>query len=324
MNVDYKNLSSPNYKKLNFFAQSNGLTQHIRTTTRNTNKTNSLIDLAMSNSKFISKAGTLNHFISDHQPIYVIHNKGRDLRNSVEFKSRSYRNFDRDIFKTKLTELNWGEFYEITNPNDARDHILNRITPILDAMCPIRTFQIKNYRPDWMSNELIEQIKDRDYFYKRAKSEGDEDSWNIAKYLRNITNTNIRQAKRDFILNELKENENDCKKFWKIIREVLPSDKILDRRDIKLQDGDREIPKEQVAHFINDYFVNIGNVSDTGDGAEFDTDCNTTYAECSREAWSFTKLKEVDVYKVVKDINISKSSGIENVSSQRVFPRSIA
>ena len=58
--------------------------------------------------------------------------------------------------------------------------------------------------------------------------------------------------------------------------------------------------------------LNIGNVSDTGDGAESDTDCNTTYAECSREAWSFTKLKEVDVYKVVKEINISKSSGIEN------------
>ena len=45
MNVDYKNKKSPKYKRLNFFAQSNGLSQHIQSTTRNTDKTNSLIDL---------------------------------------------------------------------------------------------------------------------------------------------------------------------------------------------------------------------------------------------------------------------------------------
>ena len=32
--------------------------------------------------------------------------------------------------------------------------------------------------------------------------------WNIAKHLRNITNSHIRHAKRDFVLNELKQNEN--------------------------------------------------------------------------------------------------------------------
>ena len=31
--------------------------------------------------------------------------------------------------------------------------------------------------------------------------------------------------------------------------------------------------------------------------------------------WNICKLREVDVYKVVKDINISKSSGLDNISS---------
>ena len=51
-----------------------------------------------------------------------------------------------------------------------------------------------------MTGDLIEQIKDRDYLYKKAKKTGDADSWNIAKYLRNLTNSNIRLAKRDFVL----------------------------------------------------------------------------------------------------------------------------
>ena len=45
----------------------------------------------------------------------------------------------------------------------AWDLMLNYITSILDTMCPVKSFNIMNYRPDWMTGDLIEQIKDRDY-----------------------------------------------------------------------------------------------------------------------------------------------------------------
>ena len=51
--------------------------------------------------------------------------------------------------------------------------MIKGITQVLDTICPVRTFFIKNYRPDWMSKELIEQIQDRDYFYNKAKQTGD-------------------------------------------------------------------------------------------------------------------------------------------------------
>ena len=89
LNVNYKNKRSPDYKRLSFFVQSNGFTQHINSTTRNNDKSKSLLDLAVTNSKFISCAGTLEHFISDHQPIYLIHKKGRDIRPSAKFEGRS-------------------------------------------------------------------------------------------------------------------------------------------------------------------------------------------------------------------------------------------
>ena len=95
------------------------------------------------------------------------------------------------------------------DPNEAWAYILSQLTPILDYMCPMRTFHIKNYRQHWMTDELIEQIKDRDYYYKKAKSEGCEDSWNIAKYQHKASKKGLIIN----ILNELKENENDYKKF---------------------------------------------------------------------------------------------------------------
>ena len=111
MNVNYQNKTSVNYKSLRFFSQSNGLTQHISTTTRNTDRSNALIDLTLSNSKLISSAGTLNHYISDHQPIYAIHKKSRDSRGTAKFEGRSYRNFDKQKFRESLGSIDWDECY---------------------------------------------------------------------------------------------------------------------------------------------------------------------------------------------------------------------
>ena len=314
MNVNYKNKKSPAYKKLQFFAKSNGLTQCIDTTTRVTEKTKSIIDLILTNSKFIRSSGSLEHHISDHQPIYIIHKKSRDTRPTAEFKGRSYRNFDKIIFQEKLTEVNWADFYNIEDVSEAWQFLLNHINTILDQMCPIRSFKIRNYRPDWMTRELIEQIKDRDYFYKRAKKTGDSDLWNIAKYLRNSTNASIRQAKRDFVLNELKQNENNAKKFWKTIRSVLPTGKENLNNEIMLKDGDEKLNRNKVAAFINDFFINVGKLdTDLDLSTNIPIVCAAT--ESDLPPLSLLEVSEHEVCRVVKSINISKSSGLDNINS---------
>ena len=316
MNVNYKNKSAPAYKKLHFFNQSNGLAQHISTTTRNTDKTKSLLDLALTNSKFVTTSGTLDHYVSDHQPIFVVHKKGRDNRKTVQFEGRSYRDFNRDTFREKLLESDWDKLYSSTTPDQAWESILGNLLVILDSMCPIRKFKIKNYRLDWMTNELIEQVKDRDYFYRKAKTTGDKDYWNIAKYLRNVTNSRIRQAKREFVLAELRQYQNDAKKFWKVIKEVVPSGKKAANGDILLKNEGNYLDKEEVAHFINDYFINVGNVDMPN--RELPAEESLIRAEESEhdnEVFGLGYIREADVYKTVKEINVSKSSGLEGVSS---------
>ena len=138
----------------------------------------------------------------------------------MEFEGRSYRNFNAETFAEMLLEETWENLYDCDSPDVAWQFISDRIESSLDKMCPLRKFRIKNYRPDWMTKELIEQIKDRDFFYRKAK--GDRDYWNIAKYLRNVTNSNIRQAKKEFILAELRKNQNNAKKIWKVIRKSGP------------------------------------------------------------------------------------------------------
>ena len=253
--------------------------------------------------------------MSDHQPIFVVHKKSRDKRKTVTFEGRSYRNFNREEFKEELRLGNWNGYYELSDPGKAWEFILDRIVPILDKICPMRTFHVKNYRPECVTNELLEQIKDRDYFYCKAKRSGDQDSWNIAKYLRNVTNANIRSAKREFILEELEANKDNCKRFWKVIREVIPSNNQSPKQDILLKDGGKKIEK-----------IDIGNP----DGLEEHVGGPVTNRDTSRhllderenqgDPCKFDKLREVNVHRVVKEVNTSKSSGARREEKDGIRP----
>ena len=75
-----------------------------------------------------------------------------------------------------------------------------------DKQCPIRTYKIRYTKPPCLTNEIIEQMKDRDYFYVKAKRTGNEDDWNKAKFHKNQTNFNVRKAKADYIKEQLKNN----------------------------------------------------------------------------------------------------------------------
>ena len=215
-------------------------------------------------------------------------------------------------------------YYKLSNSNEAWAFIKETVTQVLNKMCPLKLFHIKNYRPDWMTNELIEQIKDRDYFYRKAKSTRDVDDWRIARFLRNRTNSNIRQAKRDFVLDELKQNQNNPKKFWKVIREIIPSDKSDRQSDILLKDAGIKLDREEVAHYINNYFVNVGKVSLSNNVSDdFNSPNSQSLQDATPESTlssdlalkQFEELNKIEVLKVIKEINISKSSGLDNISS---------
>ena len=180
----------------------------------------------------------------------------------MEFEGRSYRNFNRKVFTEALLRCDWSDYYRSNDPEVAWNVLQERFLPILDNMCPVRKFKIKNYRPDWITAELVEQIKDRDYFYQKAKENGNEDDWNVAKHLRNVTNANIRPAKREFILDKLENCGADSKKFWKVIKSVVPTNEGSSRVDISLKDdAGHKLGKKDVAQYINNYFINIGKAT---------------------------------------------------------------
>ena len=212
------------------------------------------------------------------------------------------------------------------------------ITREADRQCPVRTYKLKHNKPCWLTNEIIEQMKDRDYFYQKAKQTNSEDDWNIAKFHRNQTNFNVRIAKAEYIKDQLRNNEGNSAKFWRTIKQVMPTKKgnNIEPRISIVEENGRAVEENTLANFMNEYFANMGKLPQTTskvpstDSTSFKTQ-NTQnktqkidpatpqfqpYHEEADKPFQFMPITRMEVERLLRKINISKSSGITFLSSK--------
>lgn len=93
--------------------------------------------------------------ISDHNLIYLVYKKDQASRQSVSFKFRSNKKYNRAILLHKLENWDWTSFYETRNPETAWAILYNAYISVLNDIAP---FQTKNNVPshdEWVDKECI-------------------------------------------------------------------------------------------------------------------------------------------------------------------------
>ena len=108
-------------------------------------------------------------YISDHLPIYIIKKKDRSPKQTETYHGRPYKSYNRALLTTNLREIDRGDFYRLECVNDKWDLVHNKILSEGDAQCPTKSFTRRILRPPYLTDSLLDQIKDRDYFYKKNK-----------------------------------------------------------------------------------------------------------------------------------------------------------
>ena len=315
-NINYNATHTPDTKTLKWFEQRTGLKQLINDTTRFSNN-NSCIDLIFTNSLFIFDQGTLDVNISDHEMIFVTRKHIKKEKTPSSFQGRSYKNYNEELFLQQLDDADWLKFYQCDNPNIAWGIIENNILKVINAMCPIQTFYIKNLKDPWITQEILEGIKDKDRLLSKAKHSDNQDDWVVARRRRNEVKQIVKNAKSEFIKENLIQYENDSKKFWKSLKDIIPSTQNSNSNKISLKDTSGkaiENPKD-LANVMNTFFTSIG----------------PNLAKDMRDPWSYTgntvdnnipdfNTSSEEVLKILKEININKSSAIQNLSSKILKP----
>ena len=311
-NINYRTKKADDTKKLIGWQNKFGYTQLIKTNTRTAKKSKSIIDLIITDIEYCLDSGVIDLHISDHQPVYLIKKKGRDTRSSVSFKGRSYINYSKDLLSDALTNEIKRNFRETVDPNGCWDFMEDFLNTFLDTVCPIKTYRSKDSTPAWISHDIITLSKDRDSAWARAKLSGSDEDWALARRLRNWANNSVKAAKADYVRNELNENKNNPKSFWRNIKQVLP-DQSSGSINIKNPVSNETLPKNLQAQVINDFFVGIGEKL----AADFDNnDQPLRNVLRGRDALEIRHITQIEVLKLIDNISVYKSSGIENVSSR--------
>ena len=227
---------------------------------------------------------------------------------------RSYLRFDEDVFLRQLSHLGWESFDESNDPEKLWNIFLGNITKVLDDLCPFRRLTVVDNKPDWLNNDLLVLMRQRDRAYRRARRTNLIDDWDIARHLRNMVNMAVKTSKANVIRDKLERYQHSPKKFWQEINKLLPSSKNNTIIGISDESSGREIPTDMLGDHINDYFSTIGSKLAKGctpgvrDHIGLHRDDNLT--EFNRSPFT-----ELEVLKVCKDINASKSSSLEHMKS---------
>ena len=315
-NIDLKIKNSPETRELLFTTGLNGLVPRISDTTRHScrdgNIRETCIHSIFTNSSLIAESKVMDLNISDHLAVYVRRKKTRIKPKKINFTGRSYKNFVKEDFQEALLDLNWDEFYDATDPGECWMFMENAIRTTLNLTCAIRTFRVNEVREPWITNELLEEIRDKDDCLKVARASGREEDLVLARRERNRVGKLTRDARAEFVKEQQREFKRDPKKFWKVISTIVPNNK-QQQGKISLvdQNTNEEIEESKVANHINEFFSSIG----------------PNLAENTSEPWIFRGLEAEDscreistdfeeVLQLCKDISTSKSSGIVDISAK--------
>ena len=116
----------------------------------------------------------------------------------------------------------WADFYETDNSNMQWEILQNKILGIIDIMCPIRSFRVNEVREEWITNEALEAIRDKDRALRKAKRTGKLGDWETTKRLRNRVVRDLENLRAEYLKNQQEANKGDPKNVWKIVQSVIP------------------------------------------------------------------------------------------------------
>lgn len=293
-NIDYCNKRCFATKKNNW-ERDLFLTHLIKDNTRVSAKSESCIDLVFRNINYVKNSGTIDLFLSDHEPVFVVKKKFRNTNSPIKLKTRG-SNFDYESLEKELNKVNW-DYVQMF-----RDFL-----SVADKLYPLKELTIKNRRPDFINDNIIRLGKERDTAFKKAIGSKTDEDWDEAVLARRKANSSLRRCKYDYINENIENASGDPKKFWRQVRLLIPTSSTKSLDYIEDDDGTHLRGKE-ACNKINWYFCNISVQLSNELPRQNQNGTNSDVAVLP-EHW-LLEVKKQSVLDCIDEICVSKSSGL--------------
>ena len=312
-NLNYKNKRLISSTKIETLVNKFSLKQWIKENTRITSSSTSCIDLIFTDILNIIDQGVIDYNISAHLPIHMIKKKARNHIKKMDAFGRSYLHYNDEVFSRLLHETDWEVFAAKDDPESLWDIFIDNIMKVLDQICPVRKVTVVTDKPDWLTNELLVLIRQRDKAYRKARHTKQPNDWDIARQLRNRVKMDIRTSKANVIRDKLATYQYNPKKFWQELNKLLPGSHSAVISEITDDSTGKRIPEDSLNNHINEYFATIG--SKLADECTPGIVADPLIPIMNPTMFNRVPFTEIEVLKVCTDIDIWKSSSIPNVKT---------
>ena len=292
--------------------------------TRVTKNNATLIDYIITNF-FMNQdnlTGILKTDISDHFPIFTISVKRRlDSSDKKVTIRKRRRNADSiQDFREILSEVHWGNLYSISNHNDAYEYFLKVLSGIYNLAFPLKMFSVKRktLQNPWMTKGILKSSKRKQKLYETFVKKRSPRNENIYKAYKSLFESLNEKLKKNYYTRRLENYQNDIRKSWDVIKEIIggvkstkgifPKRMIIDDQEISDQ-GKR-------ASCFNKFFVDIGPKL-----ALMIPELQIKFDQYLNPHQSFmdeANLTDDEVKEALRSLKPNKSPGYDNISSNVV------
>ena len=156
--------------------ESYGLVQLIKTATRVTNTSSTLIDHIYTNiSSYCIKSGCIEAGISDHLPTYaLLENFDFKPAKKVVRRLRNFRNYSKDSFCDDLSTAQWKEIYKCTDPDEAYELFYTIFLEVCNKHAPVQevSFNSKKRNNPWITKSIKKSIRKNMFYIQKPLSLG--------------------------------------------------------------------------------------------------------------------------------------------------------
>jgi Reverse transcriptase (RNA-dependent DNA polymerase)/Endonuclease-reverse transcriptase len=262
-NIDISK-SSYYSNKLKSIINSSGMRQLVKTPTRVTHNSKTIIDLVLTNdySKVELVDNKEGQNISDHEMIFIkielkVYHKKELKGDQIINKRKRISEYDVDRLNDILGETEWQMDSDV---NRAAGEFVDNLVSAIDKVMPLQRVKVSNKRiiNPWFNNKVLHMQRLKINSYIKAKATNSCEDWLAYTNNRNNLVKSIRIEKRSYYDNRVAEVRNDPKEMWKVIKNIMGNNNVNSSKKCTNITFNGKCSQNPADSF-NQYFVNSVN-----------------------------------------------------------------
>ena len=263
-------------------------------------------------------SGVFSLDLSDHSLIFCVIKAGvtKSGGNFRDINYRCYKHYNPNNFKHDLENVDWSFMDSVSDLNDTVITWCNKFSEIVDKHAPIKTRRVKcTSKSPWITPELTELMRERDYHQKHAHKTNSEYHWQQFRELRNQVNSQIKLAKSKYYQDSVNANKDNPSDLWKTLNNLTSRNKSGTNPTCIISEEKPVTDQKSIATILNEYFTSIGTkladkIKSTFQPKQSPPATDLPYS------FEFEEVDESFVLRELSSLKTKKATGLDQISAK--------